>query len=128
MLIADMIHSCSNDKVAQAAVACIGGHFAERVRLAARENGLNAGRFVAIVMRDYALRANDEARAMLRGKIAGADQPILRGLYYVVEQALEDAMFFDHDPHGFGPQLVARGGSSFAGAGRRPKRVWLQAL
>ncbi|MBI1867303.1 MAG: hypothetical protein HYS06_03255 [Methylocystis sp.] len=110
MLIADMIHSCSNDKVAQAAVACIGGHFAERVRAAAHERGLNAGRFVASVMRDFALRANEETRAILQRKIAGADQPLLDGLRQVVEGALEDGpMFFDDDPQDFGSQFVWSG-------------------
>lgn len=33
MVIVDLINSCSNDKVAHAALACIGGGFAERERL-----------------------------------------------------------------------------------------------
>jgi hypothetical protein len=103
MLIADLIHSCSNEKVAQAAVACIGGHFADRVRRVAGRNGLNVGRFVAIVVRNFACRANDEARAALSTKVAGADQPLLNGLRHVVEPALEDsAFFFDDAASGFG--------------------------
>lgn len=89
MPVADMINSCSNDKVAQAAVACINGQFAERVRSAAHENELSVGRFVALVVRDYALCANDEAGVALREKMEGADQPILEGLRYVIERALK---------------------------------------
>ena len=61
MLIADMIHSCSNASVAEAAVSCIGGNFAERVAAVAVKNGMNVGRFVAIIVRDFGRRANDEA-------------------------------------------------------------------
>jgi hypothetical protein len=98
MVIADMIHSCSNADVAEAAVCCIGGDFAERVHAAARKNGVNAGRFVSIVMRNFARRANKETLAGLSRKVAGADQPLLRGLVHVLEPALEeDALFFDDE-------------------------------
>ena len=103
MVIADMIHSCSNANVAEAAVCCIGGEFAERVHAAARKNGVNAGRFVSIVMRDFARRASRETLAGLNRKIAGADQPVLRGLVHVLEPALEeDASFFDDEGSAFG--------------------------
>ena len=97
MLVADLIHSCSNDKVAQAALACIGGQFAERVRAAAQEKGLNVGRFVVIVVRDFARRADEAAHAALAHKIAGADQPLLFGLRYVLEPAVEDGSLFYDD-------------------------------
>ena len=103
MVIADMIHSCSNASVAEAAVCCIGGEFAERVHAAARKNGVNAGRFVSIVMRNFARRASKETLAGLNRKIAGADQPLLRGLVHVLEPALEeDASFFDDEASAFG--------------------------
>ena len=66
MLVTDLIHSCSNDKVAQAATCCIGGVFAERVRAVALENGVSEGRFVAVVVRDFALRADETERAAAR--------------------------------------------------------------
>ncbi len=108
MVIADMIHSCSNAHVAQAAVNCVGGAFAERVAVVADRNGMNVGRFVAIVMRDFARRASHETLEVLRDRIVGADQPLLRGLVHIVEPALEDgALFFDDEsavlqgsPHG----------------------------
>lgn len=96
MLIADLIHSCSNDNVAQAALACIGGRFADRVRAAAREKGMNVGGFVTIVVREFARRADEAAREAVREKMAGEDQPLLQGLRVVLEPALEDgALFFD---------------------------------
>jgi hypothetical protein len=118
MVIADMLHSCSNDSVARAALACIGGNFADRVHAAARRNGLNAGRFVAIVVRDFARRATDDSYASLRERMTGADQPLLRGLRHIIEPALEDgAVFFDDDPRDFG-RLVT-GGDGAAGCLRR---------
>lgn len=96
MLIADLIHSCSNDHVAQAALACIGGRFADRVRAAAQEKGVGVGRYIAMVVRDFARRADDAARAELWAKMEGADQPLLKGLRAVLEPALDrESIFFD---------------------------------
>ncbi|MGA8170474.1 MAG: hypothetical protein WB816_06535 [Methylocystis sp.] len=110
MVIADMIHSCSNPNVAQAAVCCVGGDFADRVAVAADRNGLNVGRFVAVVMREFARRVNGDTLALLRREVAGTDQPLLRALVRVVEPALEDgARFFDDETPAFAPVLVGRG-------------------
>lgn len=94
MLVADMMHSCSNDKVAKVAVACIGGSFADRVQACARENGLNSGKYVSLVVRHFARRADSRAYAKLSEKIAGADQPLLQGLRYIVESAMDDCAPF----------------------------------
>jgi hypothetical protein len=107
-LIADLIHSCSNEKIAQAAVASIGGGFAERVRAAACENGVSPGRFVAVIVRDFGRRANEQTRHNLRLKIAGADQPILFGLRHIIESALEEGAIFFDDVIEFGHRLVER--------------------
>ncbi len=92
MLIRDMLHSCSHEGVAQAAVACIGDPFADRVRAAARRRGVGVGvgSFVAGVVREYARQASESDLARLRRSIAGTDQPILVALRCVVEQALQD--------------------------------------
>ncbi|WP_246660005.1 MULTISPECIES: hypothetical protein [Methylosinus] len=117
MLVTDLIHSCSNDKVAQAATFCIGGVFAERVLAVAQENGVSAGRFVAVVVRDFALRAGETERAQLAREMAGCDQPILSGLRRVVEKALEGGAQFADDVKGFGMPFVRRdGGLSFDAA------------
>jgi len=89
MVIADMIHSCSNAHVAKAAVICIGGAFAERVGAAARQRGLEVGGFVAVIVQEFARRADGDAMQALSREIAGADQPILRGLTCLLEPALD---------------------------------------
>lgn len=88
MVIADMIHSCSNAHVAKAAVSCIGGVFADRVAAAARQRGMETGGFVAVLVQDFARAADGEAMMALSRDIAGADQPILQGLALVLEPAL----------------------------------------
>jgi hypothetical protein len=99
MLISDLIHSCSNEKVALAAMASIGGVFAERVRSAAQEYGVPAGRFIAWIVRDFGRRASDEMRLALQERVAGADQPLLHALRHIVENAIESGtLFFDEDP------------------------------
>lgn len=113
MLVADLIHSCSNDKVAQAALACIGGRFADRVRAAAHEKGVNVGRFVAVVVRDFARRADETAREALRETVSGADQPLLSGLRAVLEPALEgDLLFFDEEASVAEPYFIGATASS----------------
>lgn len=98
MLTADLIHSCSNDKVAQAALACIGGCFADRVCAKAQEKGVSVGRFVVFAVRDFARRADEAAHEALRAKIVGDDQPLLKGLREVLESALErDPTFIEEE-------------------------------
>ncbi|HXY58651.1 MAG TPA: hypothetical protein VEH76_08725 [Methylocystis sp.] len=98
MLIADLTHSCSNAHVARAAVACVGGEFADRVAAAAEKKGVDVGRFVAAVVRNFARRANRDALRALGRSVENADQPLLLGLVHVVAPALEDdALFFDDE-------------------------------
>jgi hypothetical protein len=98
MLVTDLIHSCSNEMVAQAALMSIGGRFAERVRVAAQEKGVSVGRFVAVVVRDFARRADDNVREALRERMTGDDLPLLTGLRALIEPVLEDcAASFEED-------------------------------
>jgi hypothetical protein len=91
MVIADMIHSCSNAHVAKAAVSCIGGVFADRVAVAARKSGMEMGGFVAVLVQEFARAADGDTMMALSRDIAGADQPILQGLARVLEPALAAA-------------------------------------
>ncbi|MBG0809033.1 hypothetical protein IY145_06555 [Methylosinus sp. H3A] len=128
MLVTDLIHSCSNDKVAQAATFCIGGVFAERVRAVALENGVSEGRLVAVVVRDFALRADEMERAQLAREMIGSDQPILSGLRRVVEKALEGGAQFADAVKGFELPFVRRdGGLSFDGVARLQRAARLDA-
>ena len=94
MLIADLIHSCSNEKVAEAALCCLGGRFAENVNVAAREKGVSAGAFVVGVIHDFAHHADASTRESLREKIVSDDQPLLEGLRTLLEGGWCEAL--DH--------------------------------
>ena len=89
MLMDDIFHSCSHEKVAQAAVACIGGAFADRVRHAAADHGLTPGAFAAKAVRRFDRTASGDARDILRRALRGTDQPVLQGLRLIVEPSLE---------------------------------------
>jgi hypothetical protein len=105
MLISDLIHSCSHEKVAMAAMASIGGVFAERVRSAAQENGVPAGRYVAFIVRDFGCRAGVDTRRALQKKVAGADQPLLHALRHIVENAIESGtLLFDEESQRLDPR------------------------
>ncbi len=106
MLVADLIHSCSNEMVAQAALSCIGGRFAERVRVAAQEKGMSVGRFVSVVVRDFARRADEAVREALRERITGDDQPLLSGLRAVLEPVLEDGVVYADDELVIAPSVT----------------------
>jgi hypothetical protein len=106
MLVADLIHSCSNEMVAQAALSCIGGRFAERVRVAAQEKGMSVGRFVSVVVHDFARRADETVREALRERITGDDQPLLSGLRAVLEPVLEDGAVYADDERVMAPSLT----------------------
>ncbi len=92
MLITDLIHSCSNEKVAEAALCCLRGRFAENVNVAAREKGMSAGAFVVDVIRDFARQADAPTRESLREKIVSDDQPLLEGLRTLLEGALRESL------------------------------------
>jgi len=98
MLVSDLIHSCSNEMVAQAALMSIGGRFSERVRIAAQEKGVSVGRYVAAVVSDFARRADEEVREALRERIHGDDQPLLTGLRALIEPVLDvSAVAFENE-------------------------------
>ena len=95
MSIDEIVHTCSNESVARAAVASIGFSFVSRVKSAADRAGVSVGTFTARAVRTFAEEApasekHHVLRAMLR-----TDQPILRGLEVILERQLEDASSLD---------------------------------
>lgn len=92
MVVQDIVHSCSNEKVAAAALASIGGVFARQVHEAANRRGVLPGALAAAAV----VRFRSEARAhdfeRLQRAIAGDDTPVLRGFRLIVEPALAGAL------------------------------------
>ena len=90
MLCAELINSCSHDKVAEAAVLSIGGDFNKRVAMLARASNMTPGRFAAQYVRRFSEEAQDEDWDALAAVIAGCDTPILHGLRWLVETMLDE--------------------------------------
>lgn len=91
MLIDEIVHSCSNEKVAQAAVVSLGFAFAARVKRAADFHGVSMGAYAARVVKEFGQAAQPvERRAVVRAMYR-VDQPILRGLQLILEREIEEA-------------------------------------
>ncbi len=88
MLVGDIINSCSNARVAAAALASIGGGFAVRVRMAAAAVDMEAGAFVAQEVVAFADDADGDDWAALDKVMSSADHPILVGLRHILNAAL----------------------------------------
>jgi hypothetical protein len=88
MLLAEIIKSCSHEKVAQAAISSIGTEFEQRVETAARERGVRTGIFVASAVRRFERTAGDDEWADLARAMERKDMPILCGLRHILEMTL----------------------------------------
>lgn len=87
-LIPDLLHSCANPLVARAALASIGGGFAERVRQHAEARDMSAGVFAARAVAEFARQAEADDLAALGRAIGDADLPLLEGLRVILDRAL----------------------------------------
>lgn len=87
-MLVDLFNSCASPPVARAALASIGGAFAERVRRFAEARDLSAGAFAAREVARFARLASDADLDDLVITIQGADQPVLAGLRSILSRAL----------------------------------------
>ena len=88
MVIHDIMNSCSNEKVAEAAVASIGGAFARRVRETASRRGIRPGALAASAVLRFRSNAQATEFEALQQAVAGDDLPLLRGFAFIVEPSL----------------------------------------
>ena len=95
MSIDEIVHTCSNENVAHAAVASIGISFIARVRLRADMYGIGVGAFAARAVRSFAEEAPVNERREIMRAMFRADQPILRGLQAILERELDDSSVLD---------------------------------
>ena len=82
----EIVRTCSNAHVARAAVASIGGDFAERFAEDASRRDLPSGVFAARLVQDFAVTAGQRDREGVCEAVRGADQPILSGLRYILDR------------------------------------------
>jgi hypothetical protein len=92
MLRAELINSCSHEKVAEAAILSIGGSFRDRVALLARASDVSTGHYAAQCVRWFAEEAHEQDWEALSAVIAGCDTPILHGLRWLVETMLDGGL------------------------------------
>lgn len=84
----EIVHTCSNEKVAQAALASLGFAFATRVRNEAEGHGVSAGAFVSRLVREFGHAADNCERHAVQKSMERADQPILVGLRAILHSRL----------------------------------------
>lgn len=84
----EIVRTCSNAHVARAAVASIGGDFAERFAADASRHELPSGVFAARLVRDFAMSADQQEWDGVTEATRGAQQPILTGLRYILDRRL----------------------------------------
>lgn len=95
MLIAELIRTCSNPNVAGAALASSGCVLRVRAGLISRAFGLGEGEYIASLVREFAVGACDEEWDALEQAMRGQDMPLIAGLRFIVESALDDQAFPD---------------------------------
>ncbi len=84
MLIEEIIRSCSNDQVAQAAVASIGKNFLSEVSDRATAYDMSVGAFTALSV-DRFLRHGDEGELRsVAEAMRGSQEPVLSGLHRIL--------------------------------------------
>ncbi len=86
MLVSDLLHSCANEGVAEAAVASIGGALAARLRAEAGERGMSVGALVSSLVRAFAREASERDWRHLATAVRGQDLPVLSGLDVIVNR------------------------------------------
>lgn len=91
-----LIRSCSNEHVARAALLSIGGEFAARVAAEADRRQTSCGGYVAQSLRDF--ERNSDLRLWFAAErvMHSSEQPILAGLYFILDHCLAHARSSDH--------------------------------
>lgn len=88
MLIGDILHSCANASVAEAAVTSIGGDYAERIRALSKRCDLPVGELVGRIVRRFAFGAAERDWRFVTMAMNGADQPLLAGLKAIIDATM----------------------------------------
>ena len=88
MLVAEILHSCTHEDVAAAAIASIGGDFAAGMRSEAVRSGLSVGALTASLVSGFAIDATERDWRQLTDAMAGQDQALPSGLRAIAERML----------------------------------------
>jgi hypothetical protein len=89
MIYHEIVHTCSNSYVADAAVLSIGGEIARAVADDANRHAMSRGAYAAKLVREFARRADDGDERRVIAAAHGSEQPILSGLRYILELGVQ---------------------------------------
>jgi hypothetical protein len=90
MIYREIVHTCSNSYVADAALISIGGEIARVIADDANRHAMPRGDYAAKLVRDFADRADDGDERRVLAAAANSQQPILSGLRYILEQRVRE--------------------------------------
>jgi hypothetical protein len=91
----EIVRTCSNAHIAHAALASIGGDFAERFAADASRREMASGVLAARFVRAFGRHAPVGERQSVEALTHGADQPILVGLRYILDNGLRAEAAYD---------------------------------
>ncbi len=89
MIYREIVHTCSNAYVADAAVISLGGEFARSIADGANRHAMSRGAYAAKLVRDFAVLANDGDQRGVVAAAQGSQQPLLSGLRYILERGVQ---------------------------------------
>jgi hypothetical protein len=85
MIYHEIVRTCSNSYVADAALLSIGGEIARAVANDANRHDMSRGAYAAKLVREFAHRADDGDERRVVAAAHRSQQPILSGLRYILE-------------------------------------------
>ena len=87
MVLKEIVQTCSNAEVAKAALASIGGKFAEHVAAEASRSNLTPGMLTSLIVKEFSANASFDQMADVDAAASGTDQPVLSGLRQILIQS-----------------------------------------
>ena len=86
MIYHEIVHTCSNSYVADAAVISIGGEIARSLADDANRHAMTRGAYAAKLVREFASHADEVDLRGVAAAVRGSEQPVLSGLLYILER------------------------------------------
>ena len=96
MIYHEIVHTCSNSYVADAALLSIGGDIARAVADDAHRHEMSRGAYAARLVRAFAESADDFEERRVLAAAEGSQQPILSGLRYILERGVHTQTVIPH--------------------------------
>lgn len=84
MLIQEIVRSCENENVAQAAVASIGRTFSSRVNDVATMYGMSVGAYTALSVKRFARHGDEGEMRSVLSAMEASQEPVLAGLHRIL--------------------------------------------